>query len=130
MIIIMSGYTHLQRAQPIRFSHWLLSHAWPLQRDLARLRDCVGRVRVCPLGSGALAGNPFAVDRTALAAALGFDSCTPNSLDAVSDRDYVTEFIFICTLVQTHLSRLAEDLIVYATSGRFIHERERLSSWS
>src|SRR5690606_27216315 len=91
---IMPGYTHLQPAQPVRWSHWLLSHAWAWQRDAQRLDDLGARVNLMPLGSGALAGNPFALDRQALAADLEFAGITPNSLDAVSDRDFIAEFLF------------------------------------
>jgi argininosuccinate lyase len=113
--VIMPGYTHLQQAQPILFSHWLMSFFWKLQRDRERLADVAGRARVCPLGAGALAGNPFDVDRQALADALGFDAVTPNSVDAVSDRDYVVEFLAWAALTQSHLSSLAEDLIIWAS---------------
>ncbi len=113
--VLMPGYTHMQQAQPILFSHWLMSFFWKLQRDRERLADVAGRTRVCPLGAGALAGNPFDVDRQALAEALGFDAVAPNSIDAVSDRDYVVEFLAWAALTQTHLSNLAEDLIIWAS---------------
>ncbi len=109
------GYTHMQPAQPIRWSHWLLSHAWAWQRDGARLDELAARVNVMPLGSGALAGNPFGVDRAALAEDLGFAAITPNSLDGVSDRDFIAEFLFWAALTMLHLSRLAEDLIIYSS---------------
>ena len=112
---LMAGYTHLQPAQPIRWSHLLLSHAWAWQRDAQRLDDLSRRVNVMPLGSGALSGNPFAIDRTALAADLGFAAPTANSLDGVSDRDFVAEFLFWSTMTMLHLSRLAEDLIIYSS---------------
>ena len=105
MDILMPGYTHLQRAQPITLSHWWLSHFWPLQRDQARLADLTKRTAVMPLGSGALAGVPFSIDRAALASALGFASPSPNSLDAVSDRDFAIEFLFSAALIDTHLSK-------------------------
>ena len=114
--VIMPGYTHLQPAQPILFSHWLLSFFWMLQRDLERLDDLAVRVAVLPLGSAALAGTAFAIDRQILARDLGFPAVSENSLDAVSDRDFVAEFLFWATLVQTHLSRLAEDLVLYSTA--------------
>ena len=114
--VIMPGYTHLQPAQPILFSHWLMSFFWMLQRDVERLDDLVHRVAVLPLGSAALAGNTFGIDREALAAELGFEAVSPNSLDAVADRDFIAEFLFWAALLQTHLSRLAEDLILYATA--------------
>ncbi len=113
--VLMPGYTHLQQAQPILFSHWLMAFFWKLQRDRERLEDVAGRTRVCPLGAGALAGNPFDIDRQALAQALGFDAATPNSIDAVNDRDYVAEFLAWAVLTQTHLSNLAEDLIIWAS---------------
>ena len=113
--LLMPGYTHLQPAQPIRWSQWLLSHASAWQRDAQRLDELAQRVNVMPLGSGALAGNPFAIDRHALAADLGFRAISPNSLDAVSDRDFIAEFLFWATLTMLHLSRLAEDLIIYSS---------------
>ncbi|XP_037094716.1 argininosuccinate lyase-like isoform X2 [Pollicipes pollicipes] len=113
--ILMPGFTHLQPAQPVRWSHWLMSHAWFLRSDLRRLQQLTQRVDSCPLGSGALAGNPFAVDRAALAAELGFTAVTPNSMLAVSDRDYIAEFLFWVSLLGTHFSRLAEDLIIFST---------------
>lgn len=113
--LLMPGYTHLQPAQPVRWSHWLLSHAWAWQRDAQRLDEVLARVNVMPLGNGALAGNPFAIDRHALAADLGFADITKNSLDGVSDRDFVVEFLFWATLMMVHLSRLAEDLIIYSS---------------
>lgn len=113
---IMPGYTHLQPAQPILFSHWLMSFVWMLERDADRLSDLKRRVSVMPLGSGALAGNTFGIDRAALAADLGFESISRNSLDAVGDRDFIAEFLFWATLVQIHLSRLSEDMIIYASA--------------
>lgn len=113
--LLMPGYTHLQPAQPTRWSHWLLSHAWAWQRDAQRLDELTRRVSALPLGSGALAGNPFQVDRHFLAQELGFASVAPNSLDAVSDRDFVAEFLFWASLTMLHLSRWAEDLIIYSS---------------
>jgi len=113
--LLMPGYTHLQPAQPTRWSHWLLSHAWAWQRDAQRLDELTARVSSLPLGSGALAGNPFAVDRDFLAGELGFASVAPNSLDAVSDRDFVAEFLFWASLTMLHLSRWSEDLIIYSS---------------
>jgi argininosuccinate lyase len=113
--VLMPGYTHLQQAQPVLFSHWLMAAFWKLERDRERLEDAADRARVCPLGAGALAGNPFDVDRQGLAQALGFDRPTPNSIDAVNDRDYVVEFLGWAALTQTHLSSLAEDLIIWST---------------
>ena len=117
--IIMPGFTHLQPAQTVRWSHWLLSHASAWQRDDQRLTDLMPRVATMPLGSGALAGNPFGIDRRSLAADLGFiGGVCPNSMDAVSDRDYVAEAVFFGSLHLVHLSRFAEDLIIYS-SGQF-----------
>jgi argininosuccinate lyase len=113
--VLMPGYTHLQPAQPVRWSHWLLSHAWAWQRDRDRLADLLERVNVLPLGSGALAGSPFPVDRAALARDLGFAEVSPNSIDAVSDRDFVVEFLFWSALLGIHLSRWAEDLILWSS---------------
>ncbi len=114
--VLMPGYTHLQRAQPILLSHWWLSHFWPLQRDRERLAQLRQRTAVLPLGSGALAGCAFPVDRTALAEALGFDHATPNSLDAVSDRDFAAEFLFCSALAGVHLSKLAEGVVLFTTA--------------
>jgi argininosuccinate lyase len=114
--LIMPGYTHLQRAQPVLLSHWWLSHFWPLQRDRQRLAEQTRRVAVMPLGSGALAGTPFPIDREALAEALGFAAVCPNSIDGVSDRDFAAEFLFAAALVGVHLSRLAEALIIFSSA--------------
>ena len=111
----MPGYTHVQPAQPIRWSHWLLSHAWAWQRDRERLADLSRRINVMPLGAGALAGCPFAIDRETLAADLGFAAASPNSLDAVSDRDFIAEFLFWAALLGMHLSRWAEDLVFWSS---------------
>jgi argininosuccinate lyase len=116
--IIMPGYTHLQRAQPILLAHWWLSHYWPLQRDLCRLNDLTARVSVLPLGSGALAGVPFGIDRIALAKSLGFDEVSENSLDAVSDRDFAAEYLFCAAMIGSHLSKLAEQIVLF-TSAEF-----------
>ncbi|MCL4128674.1 UNVERIFIED_CONTAM: hypothetical protein GTU68_055164 [Idotea baltica] len=114
--ILMPGYTHLQRAQAIRWSHWLLSYAWSLFQDLQKLKFVFWSTNVCPLGSGALAGSPFPVDREQLANDLGFPRVTQNSLLAVADRDFVAEYLFWCSLTSVHLSRLAEDLILYSSA--------------
>ncbi len=113
--VLMPGYTHVQPAQPIRWSHWLLSRAWAWQRDRERLADLGKRINILPLGAGALAGCPFAVDRAALAAALGFAAASPNSLDAVSDRDFIAEFLFWAALLGVHLSQWAEDLVFWSS---------------
>jgi argininosuccinate lyase len=112
--VIMPGYTHLQPAQPVRFSHWLMSFFWMLQRDWGRLEDMRRRVEVMPLGSGALAGTPLAIDREELARRLGFSRISENSMDAVSDRDFVAEFLFWAAMLSVHLSRLSEDMILYS----------------
>jgi argininosuccinate lyase len=112
----MPGYTHLQRAQPILLSHHLLAYVFMHQRDRERFRDCMRRVDCLPLGSGALAGTAFPVDRETLAKDLGFSRPSPNSLDAVSDRDFILEFLAAAAIFGMHLSRLAGDLILWATS--------------
>ncbi len=114
--ILMPGYTHLQRAQPILLAHWWLSHYWPLQRDRARLNDLTARVSILPLGSGALAGTPIPVDRVALAESLGFAEPSPNSLDSVSDRDFAAEYLFCATMTGIHLSKLAEQIVLFTSS--------------
>ncbi len=110
------GYTHLQRAQPVLLAHWCLAYFEMLRRDRDRLTDARKRVNVLPLGSAALAGTSFPIDRQAVARELGFGEVSCNSLDAVSDRDFCVEFIAACSLVMVHLSRLAEDIILYATT--------------
>lgn len=110
---VIPGYTHLQRAQPIYFAHWCLAYVEMLKRDLSRVDDLLRRINQCPLGSGALAGTTFAVDRYEIASQLGFDSPCLNSLDAVSDRDFVLELLFVASTSMMHISRMAEDLIFY-----------------
>ena len=114
--IVIPGYTHLQRAQPILLAHWCLAYFEMLARDRERLSDVRKRVNVMPLGSAALAGTSYTIDREAVARALGFDSVSRNSVDAVSDRDFCIEFASAASLVMVHLSRLAEDIILYATT--------------
>ena len=114
--VVIPGYTHLQRAQPVLLAHWCLAYFEMLDRDQQRLVEVRRRVNISPLGSAALAGTSFPVDREALAHDLGFDGVSKNSLDAVSDRDFCVEFLSACSLVMVHLSRLAEDIILYATS--------------
>ena len=114
--VLMPGYTHLQRAQPIRWSHLLLSYATFLQLDLTRLRETSKRVNLSPLGAGALAGNPFGIDRQTIADELGFEGLIPNSLAAVSDRDFILESLQVCSMITGHLSRVSEDLIIYSTA--------------
>lgn len=113
--VVTSGYTHLQRAQPILFAHWALAYQEMLERDAARFRDARTRVNVSPLGSGALAGTTYQVDREQIARDLGFDAPTRNSLDATSDRDFVLETLSANSIAAIHLSRLAEDLILFAS---------------
>ncbi|MFF5264124.1 argininosuccinate lyase [Actinomadura viridis] len=109
------GMTHLQHAQPVLFSHQLLAHVQPLTRDIDRLRDWDRRAAVSPLGSGALAGSSLPLDPQATAAELGFDSAAPNSMDAVADRDFVAEFLFAAALTGVHLSRLGEEICLWAS---------------
>ena len=113
--VIMPGYTHLQPAQPVLFSHWLMSYFWMFDRDQGRLADCKQRTDVSPLGAGALGGNPFQIDRSQLGEALGMPAVTENSMDAVSDRDFAAEFLFALAMISVHLSRLAEDLIIFSS---------------
>jgi argininosuccinate lyase len=114
--VVVPGYTHLQRAQPVLLAHWSLAYFEMLARDRERLAEVRRRVNILPLGSAALAGTSFPIDREALARTLGFEAVARNSLDAVSDRDFCVDFLSACSLVMVHLSRLAEDVILYATS--------------
>ncbi|EXJ62964.1 argininosuccinate lyase [Cladophialophora yegresii CBS 114405] len=113
---LMPGYTHLQRAQPIRWSHWLLSYGSVFTSDLERLREVVKRVNRSPLGAGALVGNPFGIDREAMAKELGFEGIINNSMAAVADRDFVVETLQWASTLMQHISRWAEDLIIYSTA--------------
>ena len=110
---VMPGYTHLQRAQPIRWSHWMLSYGMAFSDDLERLREVIARVNQSPLGCGALAGNPFNIDREAMAKELGFEGLLMNSMAAVSSRDFALETMQWGSMLMTHISRFAEDLIIY-----------------
>lgn len=114
--IVLPGYTHLQRGQPVLFAHHLLAYVEMFERDVSRLADAVERLNVLPLGSGALAGSTIALDREFVAAELGFSEPTRNSMDAVSDRDFIAELLFVIALCGVHLSRLGEDLILWASS--------------
>ena len=114
--LVMPGYTHLQRAQPIYFAHYLLGQVEAFARDVERLRDCRQRTDVLPLGSGALAGSTIVLDRELIARELGFAGVSQNSLDAVSDRDFACEFLFCLAMIGMHLSRVSEDLIIWSTS--------------
>jgi len=112
---IMPGYTHLQRAQPVLLAHHLLAYVEMAWRDRARLADCLGRAAVLPLGAAALAGTSFDLDPASVAQDLGFQGVFANSLDAVSDRDFALEFLFVLSLIQVHLSRLAEELVLWSS---------------
>jgi argininosuccinate lyase len=128
---VIPGYTHLQRAQPVLFAHYLLAYFEMLKRDAVRLTEIRSRVNQLPLGSGALAGTGFAIDRHAVAKRLGFEGISENSLDGVSDRDFVIEFIGAAALIMVHLSRLAEDFIIYSTSEfAFIELSDAVSTGS
>jgi len=111
----MAGMTHMQHAQPILLSHFLLAHAEAFSRDVARLQHAAESADACPMGSGALAGNSFGIDRNAIARELGFSRITANSLDAVSDRDFALDYLFALAGIATHLSRLAEDFVLFAS---------------
>uniref|UniRef100_A0A8C5F792 Argininosuccinate lyase n=2 Tax=Gadus morhua TaxID=8049 RepID=A0A8C5F792_GADMO len=113
--VLFPGYTHMQRAQPIRWSHWILSHAVAVSRDVERLQEIRSRTNVLPLGSGAIAGTPFNIDRELLRKELEFDGISINSMDATGERDFVAEFLFWASLCLTHLSKMAEDLLLYST---------------
>ncbi|UCG59930.1 MAG: argininosuccinate lyase [Phycisphaerales bacterium] len=113
---VMPAYTHLQRAQPIVIAAYLLSFVEQLERDFVRLKNCQTLLNVCPLGSGAVAGSTLPIDRKSTAEQLGLPDISYNSIDAVSDRDFCAEFIFDCALIATHLSRLAEDWIIYSSN--------------
>src|SRR5215813_3394272 len=111
----MAGMTHMQHAQPILLSHFLLAHAEAFTRDITRLQNATASADACPMGSGALAGNSFAINREAIARDLGFSKTTANSLDAVSDRDFALDYLFALSGIATHLSRLAEDFVLFAS---------------
>ncbi|EGR1309039.1 argininosuccinate lyase [Vibrio cholerae] len=128
---VLPGYTHLQRAQPVTFAHWCLAYLEMFERDESRLIDALARLNTSPLGSGALAGTAYAIDREVLAADLGFTRATRNSLDAVSDRDHVMELMSVASISMLHLSRLAEDMIFYTTGeAGFIELADTVTSGS
>ena len=128
---VMPGYTHLQRAQPITFAHWCMAYFEMLERDHSRLTDAYKRMYTCPLGSGALAGTAYAVERDALAKDLGFSIGTRNSLDSVSDRDHVLELLSSASISMVHLSRFAEDLIFFNSGeSAFLELSDRVTSGS
>ena len=114
--LVMPGFTHLQKAQPVLWSHHMLAYFEMFKRDRLRLRDCLGRVNICPLGSAALAGTGFEIDRYMTSRQLGFEDISANSLDAVSDRDFAIEFVFVLSTIMMHLSRLSEELVLWASS--------------
>jgi argininosuccinate lyase len=127
----LPGYTHLQRAQPVLVAHHLLAHFWALARDVERWRDALARADVSPLGAGALAGSSLPIDPDATATALGFGARFDNSLDAVSDRDFVAEALFVASLEQIHLSRLGEEIVLWATDEfGFLHLADSHSTGS
>ena len=129
--VVLPGYTHLLRAQPVTFSHWALAYVEMLERDYSRLQDALARLNLCPLGSGALAGTAYAIDREALALDLGFAGATRNSLDSVSDRDHVVELMNCASLSMVHLSRFAEDLIFFNTGeAGFVELSDKVTSGS
>ncbi|MFQ5867635.1 MAG: argininosuccinate lyase [bacterium] len=115
MEVVMPGFTHLQHAQPVLFSHHLMAYFFMLKRDRERFEDCLKRVNVLPLGAGALAGTSFSIDREFIARELGFSSVSENSIDTVSDRDFVIEFLSSGALLMMHLSRLAEELVIWSS---------------
>lgn len=128
---VMPGYTHLQRAQPVTFAHWCLAYVEMLARDESRLQDTLKRLDVSPLGSGALAGTAYPIDREQLAGWLGFASATRNSLDSVSDRDHVLELLSNASISMVHLSRFAEDLIFFNSGeAAFVDLSDRITSGS
>lgn len=128
---VMPGYTHLQRAQPVTFAHWCMAYYEMLERDFSRLSDANKRMGTCPLGSGALAGTAYGIDRDLLAQNLGFEEATRNSLDSVSDRDHILELLSTASISMVHLSRFAEDLIIF-NSGEsgFLEMSDRVTSGS
>jgi argininosuccinate lyase len=128
---VLPGYTHLQRAQPVTFSHWALAYVEMLERDFSRLQDALARLNLSPLGCGALAGTAYAIDRDVLALDLGFAGATRNSLDSVSDRDHVVELMNCASLSMVHLSRFAEDLIFFNTGeAGFVELSDKVTSGS
>ncbi|AMG30406.1 argininosuccinate lyase [Grimontia hollisae] len=128
---VLPGYTHLQRAQPVTFAHWCLAYVEMFERDYSRLNDALNRLDTCPLGSGALAGTAYPIDREALAHSLGFRRATRNSLDSVSDRDHVMELMSVASVSMLHLSRMAEDLIFYNSGeSNFVELADAVTSGS
>ncbi len=131
LAVIMPGFTHLQLAQPVLFSHHLLAYFEMFKRDISRLSDLKNRLNQCPLGSCALAGTSFPIDRHFVASQLGFDSPTNNSMDSVSDRDFACEFLFCLSLIANHLSRFAEEIVIWMSKGfKFISLSDKFTSGS
>jgi argininosuccinate lyase len=129
--VIVPGYTHLQRAQPVLFSHYLLAYGEMLLRDRQRLMEALTRLNICPLGSGALSGTVYNINRNALARDLHFSSASQNSMDAVADRDFVLDFLFFASVLLMHLSRFSEDLILYNSAEfSFIQLDDSIASGS
>lgn len=129
--VVFPGYTHLQQAQPIRFAQYAMAVMTGLERDKGRLQDCRKRVDVLPLGSGAMAGSAFPLDREFLAKELGFAAISSNSLDAVSDRDFIAEFLSVCAVLMIHISRASEDLVVWSsTEFGYVRMHARLATGS
>ncbi|WP_233114604.1 argininosuccinate lyase, partial [Aggregatibacter actinomycetemcomitans] len=128
---VMPGYTHLQRAQPITFAHWCMAYVEMLDRDYSRLADAYRRMNSCPLGSGALAGTAYPIDRERFAKDLDFAFATRNSLDSVSDRDHIVELLSAASLSMVHLSRFAEDMIIFNSGeSNFVELSDRVTSGS
>ena len=128
---ILPGYTHLQRAQPVTFGHHLMAYAMMLRRDLGRLSDCRGRTAVCPIGSCALAGTTYPIDRKAEAAALGFPAITENSMDGVSDRDFCVELLGALSILMMHLSRFSEEIVLWSSwEFRFVELSDAFTTGS
>ncbi|QCI25287.1 argininosuccinate lyase [Buchnera aphidicola (Sitobion avenae)] len=128
---IMPGYTHLQRAQPITFAYWCLAYVEMLRRDVSRLKDVLKRLNISPLGSGALSGTAWNIDREELALSMGFDSATNNGLDSVSDRDYIVELLSCASISMMHLSRFSEDVIFFNSGeANFIELSDSITSGS
>jgi argininosuccinate lyase len=129
--LAMPGFTHLQHAQPVTWGHWMLSFFWPLARDRQRFKEVRGRTAVLPLGSAALAGTAFPIDRQYLAAELGFNSISQNSMDAVSDRDFAADFLYAAAMLGLHLSRLSEQLVIFSsTEFSFVRLHDAYSTGS
>ncbi len=129
--VIMPGFTHLQIAQPVLFSHHLLAYFEMFKRDISRLQDLRKRMNECPLGACALAGTSFPIDRKMVAKELGFDAPTNNSMDSTSDRDFAIEYLFCLSLIATHLSRLAEEIVIWMSKGfKFINLSDAFTSGS